>query len=523
MSAKWRPRLSTVLLLVNLVIVLLPVGSLLFFRIYENQLVRQTESELIAQAAVLAASYRQALLSELGDKVAGYGRGVTPGKTVRIRGEEYRPVLPSLRLTVDTPLPDRPDGRKAKAGDLAALAAGRKLTDIIVVAQKSTLAGLKILDYRGVVVAGRFEVGESFAHVEEVKRALKGKYASVVRERKVKRLPSLTSLSRGTGIRVFVAMPIVADDRLLGVAYVSRTPNSILKHLYDQRTTVVLAGLFVIAMVLFASFLTSTLIARPIKRLISRARQIKAGNIAAMTPMRRPGTQEMALLAAGFSDMATTLHERSEYIRRFAAHVSHEFKTPLTSIQGSAELLQEHYETMTGEERKRFIDNIVEDGARLQLLVTRLLELARADAITPDGGNSDVAENMKTLAGRFKPLAITSDTAVRVAMSAENFETVFANLIDNAVQHGAKRVEASWVVDGNEVVFDVRDNGEGISEANLDKIFTPFFTTRRAQGGTGLGLGIVQSIVTAHGGRVRARKSDNGAWFEVRLPIAIMD
>ena len=515
-----RPRLTIILLIVNLAVLILPLGSLMFFRIYENQLVRQTESELISQGAVLAAAYRQEVI-ERQNRLADYGRKTTPLPTQKLDGFEYVPILPQLDLTAADPLADRPDGTAPKdTPDIIAIAAGQKLTAIISQARKSTLAGLKILDYNGVVVAGRFEVGQSFAHVDEVKTALAGKYASVIRARQTREpLPSWSGISRSTGIRVFVAYPIIHQQRLLGVAYLSRSPNSILQHLYSERRKVIVAGLTIVAITLLLVLLTSATIAWPIKRLIKRARLIAKGDTNAMQPMQRPGTQEMALLSNSFSEMALSLHERSEYIRQFASHVSHEFKTPLTAIQGAAELLDEHFDTMSEDERKRFTGNILDDTNRLEALVVRLLELAKADSITPDGGATEISDGFRTLGDKYRQLESKTIEA-RVAISPENFYTLFSNLIENALQHHAGRIVISAQVKGEQVVFNVSDDGEGISAANLDKIFTPFFTTRRAKGGTGLGLGIVKSIVEVHGGTITCIAAQTGAAFEVRLPLA---
>ncbi|HFC04886.1 MAG TPA: HAMP domain-containing protein [Rhizobiales bacterium] len=518
---KLRPRLRTVLLIVNLAVLILPLGSLLFFRIYENQLVRQTESELISQGAVLAAVYRQEVLS-LRPDLSDYGRKTKPLPTEKLGDYIYVPILPTLDLNAADPLPDRPDGKvMIDRPDETALVAGKILNAIIAEARKSTLAGLKILDHNGVEVAGRAEVGQSFAHVQEVARALDGKYASVIRKREITGpLPSISGLSRSTGIRVFVAYPIIYHDRLLGVAYLSRTPNSILQHIYAQRRTVVLAALTIVGLTLLLALLTSATISRPINRLIRRARRISEGDVEALQPMHRPGTQEMAMLSKSFSDMAISLHDRSEYIRNFASHVSHEFKTPLTSIQGAAELLSEHYDTMSGKERARFISNIQGDTNRLEKLVTRLLELARADSITPSGETTDIAAGLAALKADYNQLRISGSDGT-VALSPENFVTVFSNLVENAFHHNADEVTIETELAGDNACFTVRDNGDGISPANRQKIFTPFFTTRRANGGTGLGLGIVQSIVEAHGGTVEVLASDKGAVFKVSLPCPL--
>jgi len=99
----------------------------------------------------------------------------------------------------------------------------------------------------------------------------------------------------------------------------------------------------------------------------------------------------------------------------------------------------------------------------------------------------------------------------------EHLETIFANLCDNALQHGASTFHIGVKLSAEEIFLRISDNGRGISGANKDKIFTPFFTTRRQDGGTGLGLGIIQSLLHAHDGSIRIIDSDTGACFEMKI------
>lgn len=104
-------------------------------------------------------------------------------------------------------------------------------------------------------------------------------------------------------------------------------------------------------------------------------------------------------------------------------------------------------------------------------------------------------------------------------ISAENLETVLINLCDNALQNGADVWQIDLREQGDSVLIHLQDNGKGVSAANAAKIFTPFFTTRRQEGGTGIGLGIVTSILNAYGGTIRLSDNDlhEGACFEITL------
>ena len=522
MMSGFRLHLRTVLLVVNLAVLVLPLGGIFFFRIYENQLVQQTESELISQAAVIAAAYRQRIV-ELQPDLQDYGIALTAPLPPPLDAY-YTPIMPQIDFARNEVLPPRPDGRLPEASaDPTARAAGEIMSGILVNAQKTTLAGLKLLDYNGVVVAGRHDIGQTFAHIHEVARARTGLYTSVIRQRISDEPAPLASISRGTGIRVFIAMPVIQGDRLWGIVYLSRTPRNIFKHLYDELDKVVLAALTILALTLLLVFLTSFTISRPIHQLIARTRLVSGGVPDAMQPLEKPGTREMELLSRSFADMARSLHERSQYIREFATHVSHEFKTPLTAIQGAAELLHEHFEEMSANQRTRFLQNIVADSERLQSLVTGLLELARADNAEPSVQLLDVAQALRAMKAKYDEhgiVVIRGDAdAATVAMSSGNFDMIFCNLLENSRQHGATRVEIDAARNGDRVEISVADDGTGVPAANRQRIFTPFFTTRREHGGTGLGLGIVKSILDAHKGRIELADTDTGTTFIMMLPI----
>jgi signal transduction histidine kinase len=98
--------------------------------------------------------------------------------------------------------------------------------------------------------------------------------------------------------------------------------------------------------------------------------------------------------------------------------------------------------------------------------------------------------------------------------------TVFAQLIGNAVEHGATQLRVEAGRTGQRLVVHVVDDGEGISEGNRERIFEPFFTTRRESGGTGMGLQIVRSMLAAHAGSIELAQSTSGAAFDIRLPLA---
>ncbi len=521
--AKWRPSLSLVVFLVLASVLLLPLFSLYFLKVYQNQLIRETESELIAQSAALAAVFHREVESTISRDVA-LGAKAPPAVQAPTDGP-YQPIWPKLELANESVLPPRPEARPpALAANAAFVALGARMTPDLAATQNVTLAGFRLLDPNGVVIAGREELGLSLAHLEEVAEALQGRFAAVLRVRISKHdQPALYSISRGTGIRMFTAMPVIVRDQVAGVIYASRTPNNVFKNLYEQRAKAALAVLFMIVPTLLIGFLFHRTITEPMRELVERTNQIGKGDRAALRPLKRHGTGEFATLSQSFLEMARRLDMRSHFISTFATHVSHELKSPLTSIQGAAELLRDDVDEpdMDDDDRRKFLDNIIADTDRLAKISGRLRDLARAENPVAVGATR-LTDAVAILRASFATLDIraSGDLDMPVRMSEENAMIILSNLADNATRHGSTVFELSAARQGTLLVLNVSDNGEGVSPNNRARIFDSFFTTRRDSGGTGMGLAIVRAVLEAHGGTIRLADSEAGAAFEVTMPIA---
>lgn len=532
---KWRPTLSMIVFVVLATVTMLPLIGLFFFRLYENQLIHQTESELIAQTAVIAAAYAREV--EADPAARGLAKPADPHVPTRSEYRSfaareqalrapvggYHPIEPSLDLAGNDVLPRRPDAREpAAAAEPAFTAIGTKLAPIVAATQDVTLAGFRILDPNGRVIAGREELGRSLAHVEEVATALRGRYGNALRVRiSNSPPPPLYSWSRGTGIRVFVAMPVMVGEAVAGVVYASRTPSNVFKHLFAERRKVAFAGVTIVLATALIGFVFSRTITRPIHGLIAQAHVIGRGEQAQPPALKHYGTREIASLSQSFLDMAERLSERSAYVRTFATHVSHELKSPLTSIQGAAELMKDAGPAMSEEERQRFLGNIIDDAHRLTRLLERLRELARAD--NPEKAGTVTLQEVADLIREGFPaldVAVEGETGTVLGLSTDNALIVFSHLADNALRHHAKTLSIAIERAGDALKLVVSDDGDGIAESNRARVFDPFFTTRRESGGTGMGLGIVQSMLRSHEGAIALLPSENGVRFEITLPGA---
>ncbi len=534
---RYRPRLQTVLLLVNLVVLLLPLGGISVLHLYESELVKQTEAALIGQGALLTAMYRQEILEQIQTDDSGkaldpksYGKPVMPKWRIMI-DQPYSPIRPKLDMAEEFIRAPAENGvEPSSKPDRFALAAGEALKEIVLSGKRTTLSGIRLVDSQGIVVASSgSELGLSLTVREEVSRALEGERVSLLRKRiSDEPAPTLKSLSRRAWVRVFVCMPVIEDDRVLGAVVLSRSPIGIGKALYLIRSHLIKAGCVLFLVVVFVSLLTTWAIGQPIKALIRQADNVSQGEKGAIAPLDSPRTQEVAQLSSAIVRMASTLEDRADYIRTFAGNVSHEFKTPLTSLRGIVEIFQDHIQGMNPDEKDRFLKIMEMDIGRLDRLVRRLLELARADVFTPGEEQCQVKEVLSGLATQYKEtgkhVSVNCSKGVdRVKMERETLESIISNMVENALQHGGAgtsvSIDAASSRSATKEALEIliTDNGEGISEANAEKIFRPFFTTARESGGSGLGLTIVKALLDAHGATIEQIPSKKGTIFKIVL------
>ena len=514
------PALSirTILLATFVVVAALPGVGAVALRVYENTLVQQTEAELIAQGAVLAAAYR-AVWNRTRDGSTRDGRTQDGGGQDGARtGRTLSPEPPTIDLRTDPVLAPMPAPTPGSPPDPHAVDVGRTLAPVAADAAAVTLASARLLDRGGVVVAGGDQLGLSYARAAEVRRALGGRPATTLRTRTGNpygiRSP-LEWVSRAVAIRVHHARPVIVGGRVVGVVLLSRSPRGLFVGIYQDRGKIAAGVVLIFLTLLLLAGLLSRGIARPIRTLTRATEQVASG--AVLVP-DAPATAAVEIrdLYANFRAMAARIDARARYLRDFAAALSHEFKTPLTGIRGALELLAEH--EMTAAERDRFLRNAAVDADRLALLVHRLLELARADMATAQTGQCRLRDVVAMLDTDGFAVAAPDDGGV--PLDAPTLATVLRILAENSRQAGATAAQVALVRDGDRVSLRYADNGPGVPARDRERIFEPFFTSRRATGGTGLGLPIARSLLDAQGGRLILDPDDHpggGAAFRLIL------
>lgn len=245
--------------------------------------------------------------------------------------------------------------------------------------------------------------------------------------------------------------------------------------------------------------------------------------------MRR--NDEFGDLALAFDELLGRLATRNRAYEAFVADLAHELKNPVAAVRACADSMERA--GALDEARSARVARVLGDSSRrLDALVTRFLDLARAEAGLPDveRGPVDLHELVSALADvvqqdvRFRgvSIAVAAD-AVTVEGASERLETAIRNLLDNAASFAGEggQVSVRLSHDGEQATLEVGDTGPGIDPADLPRVFDRFFTTRGQQRGTGLGLALTRAVVEAHGGTISARSAPGeGATFTVHLPLA---
>lgn len=509
-----RVSIRWLLLGVAIASLILPAAAVFFLRSFDAVLVRQTERELNAQGAVIAASVQAAWARNRG-KAVGNPRALVHQK------DSFTPLHSAVRDLSERapPLPVLLPHRHGELG-VAEKRFQAELSEVLRNAQVFNLSGVRVLDAEGCVLASsRAQLDLCFHALPEVQAALVGQRRAVLRERfSDEPAPALSSFSRRGDVRVFVALPIWNDGTVVGVVLLSRTAESGLEWLFKQRRDVFYSLLLMMLLAVGISLTFSRLITRPLGRmrdllLAQEQQEVKLAQVSA--------PREIHTLGAALDERARLLEEKSRYVAEFAANVSHELKTPLTSIRGAVELLRDNDAEMSRLQRSRFLENIDAAAERTSRLVSRLLQLARLEARQGDGDEPriTVGSFLEHLRLRYAgSIEVQIDSGSHCVLSASCLESILINLIDNALRYRAHApVLVSVKLERGLLVLGVVDDGPGISVENQGRLFERFFTTERDSGGTGLGLSIVQATAQNWGGHVTLQSDSKGTTVVVTV------
>jgi heavy metal sensor kinase len=299
---------------------------------------------------------------------------------------------------------------------------------------------------------------------------------------------------------------------------------------------VILLALALAVMVLVATIGGYLLVRRslaPVEKIASSAEQITLHNLRDRLPIAETG-DELQRLSISLNNMIARLDDAFQHNRRFIADASHELRTPLTIIRGELESIVDR--SSHAPEVQETAASILEEVERLARIVEGLFAMSRLDAgeAQKECVPFDLADLAASTADQMcllaedKNISIATSSPARVVIEGDRarMKQVVVNLLDNAIKYtpSGGSIRISVKATGNKAVLEVEDNGVGIPADARPHIFERFFRVDKARsremGGAGLGLSIVKSICTAHGGRVDFSSTEGrGSSFRVELPL----
>ena len=359
------------------------------------------------------------------------------------------------------------------------------------------------------------DVGADYSRWNDVYLTLRGRYGA--------RSTRSYADDDSTGV-MYVAAPIRDGQRIVGVLTVGKPLSTVAPFVARSQRVILERGALLLGLSLLIGIGFSWWLTHSLGRLMDYIRAAEAGRKVALPPL---GNNEIGTLGRALDDLRNQL-EGKEYAEELMHTLAHELKSPIAAIQGSAELLREE---MPVEERRRFLDNILQQNARQRDLIDRLLALVRVEKQQqldhPE--RIPVAELVQAACADCDALVRRRAIDLRQASDASVvsgdrllLRQALGNLLDNALQFtpagGTVRIQAARV--GAEVVFAVEDAGPGVPEYAHERLFERFYSLPRPDSprSSGLGLPFVREVAALHGGSATvANRPEGGAVAELRL------
>ncbi|MFB0528113.1 MAG: ATP-binding protein [bacterium] len=346
------------------------------------------------------------------------------------------------------------------------------------------------------------------------------------------------------GELVDVSFPVLLGQDRLGTARIGFSKvvlNSIVEETLSltRRRILVVTGV-AFSLGIFGAFILAQLMSRPIKKLTEGAKSIGQGNLEQKILVK--SRDELGDLAGEFNRMAKKLKELDQMKDDFVSSVSHELRSPLTSIKGYVDFVLRGKAGPLNEKLVEYLTIVKNNTSRLGMFINDILDLAKIEAkrfelgrealeLSPLIGEMVTFFRPQAEEGRIQLKAVVPSSISLVSADPDKLRQVFTNLLSNAFKFtpegGKVTIEAKNSGSGNLVEIAIRDTGVGIAKEDLKKVFDKFQQVKPSEGkvkkvkGTGLGLAIVKGIVEAHGGRIWVESGLNkGSSFIFTLPKA---
>ncbi len=323
--------------------------------------------------------------------------------------------------------------------------------------------------------------------------------------------------------------PVAIHRRVVAVIVLTTPVADVLRTVTTVRREILIAGGLALLLALLAGMAVARALARRVRRLERAAQQVAAGRFGEPIPV--DSADELGQLAVAFNEMQSRLLAFESARKRFIATASHELRTPIFSVGGFLELLED--EDLDPETRRRFLDQIRDQVRRLGKLSVDLLDLSRLESGSLDLRPEDVdlGELARSVAGEFEPTIALKQARLELSLPAGLEATsdpvrvaqIVRILIDNALTHtpSGTVVTVRAARAAGAIRISVADDGDGIDPATAERIFEPFFTGGDGARGSGLGLAIASELAGRMRGGLSVRAGEHrGTTFTLELPAA---
>ena len=335
------------------------------------------------------------------------------------------------------------------------------------------------------------------------------------------------------GTMISVGMPVLLNNEQKGLLILHTSLNELDEIQNDMLSIMYMPFLVMILVVVLVLIYMSGTILRPIGKINATAKEYAKGNFEATTGVSRK--DEIGELSDSLEYMAGELSKLDEYRKNFIANISHDFRSPLTSIKGYLQAMLDG--TIPPEKYDRYLDIVLNESKRLTKLTEGLLELNDFDTHGPILKKSefDIVDVVRSTRNTVEGLCENKNIDFRISCPAQNtivyadrmkIEQVVYNLVDNAIKFSPKNSKiTATITNKNEKVFvSIKDAGPGIDKEKQNKVFDRFYKADISRGkdkqGTGLGLAITKEIIKAHGENIDLISTEGvGSEFVFSLPL----
>ena len=375
-------------------------------------------------------------------------------------------------------------------------------------------------DRKGIVIfdsnAGQDE-GKDFSRWRDVHLTLQGKYGA----------RTSPMANDETKKMIYIASPILRDNDLIGVLTVGKPAHNSSQFARAAQKKLIFGGTVVCLVLIGIGLILGAWVTRPIQKLTDYAKAIRDGK-----RIKRPklNSSEMEELSIVFEQMRDALDGKN-YIENYVQTLTHEIKSPVSAIRGAVELLNED---LTDQQRHAFLQNIHLESDRISQIVDNLLLLSSLESrkyiTAPD--QIHISEMLDSIKKTLTPLllvknidlSIPDKTDSKIQGESNLISHALTNIIQNAIDFSPSdsTVEITVSADASGLEFQIRDHGPGIPDYACERIFERFYSLKRPESGrksSGLGLSLVQEIITLHQGKLSVENHpDDGTVAKLFFP-----